>query len=81
MDPLELFRMAVDSVFAHKLRSILVTLGILIGITAVLVNAAMVEGFQDYFEQEIQTLGSNFVTITAGARYSRLTVAQREHIE
>jgi putative ABC transport system permease protein len=73
--------MAVDSVIAHKLRSLLVTLGILIGITAVLANAAMVEGFQDYFEQEIQTLGSNFVTITAGARYSRLTVAQREDLE
>lgn len=80
MDPLELFRMAVDSVFAHKLRSILVTLGILIGITAVLGNAAMVKGFQAYFEQEIQTLGSNFVTITAGARYSRLTATQREDL-
>lgn len=81
MDPLELFRMAVDSVIAHKLRSLLVTLGILIGITAVLVNASMVEGFQDYFEQEIQTLGSNFVTITPGARYSRLLGVQGGDLE
>lgn len=81
MDPLELFRIAVDSVIAHKLRSLLVTLGILIGVTAVLGNAAMVAGFQDYFEQEIQTLGSNFVTITAGARYSQVTTAQREDLD
>jgi putative ABC transport system permease protein len=55
--------MAVESITAHKLRSFLVTLGIIIGITAVLVNAAMVEGFRTYFEGQIQTLGSNFVTI------------------
>ena len=63
MDPATLFLMAVESITAHKLRSFLVTLGIIIGITAVLANAAMVEGFRAYFEQEIQTLGSNFVTI------------------
>jgi len=63
LDPLTLFRTAVDSITAHKLRSSLVTLGILIGITAVLFNAAMVEGVQTYFEQQMQALGSNFVTI------------------
>ena len=61
--------MAVDSITAHKLRSFLVTLGILIGITAVLVNAAMVQGFRGYFEQQIQALGSNFVTIKPGSSY------------
>ena len=59
--------MAIDSIFAHKLRSFLVTLGILIGITAVLVNAAMVSGFQAYFEKQMQELGSNFVNITPGS--------------
>jgi ABC-type lipoprotein release transport system permease subunit len=56
MDPATLFMMAVESITAHKLRSFLVTLGILIGITAVLVNAAMVQGFRTYFEQQIQVL-------------------------
>jgi putative ABC transport system permease protein len=69
VDPLTLFRMAVESIAAHKLRSFLVTLGILIGITAVLVNAAMVQGFRGYFEQQIQALGSNFVTIQPGSAY------------
>ena len=72
MDPTTLFMMAVDSITAHKLRSLLVTLGILIGITAVLVNAAMVQGFRTYFEQQIQVLGSNFVTIKPGSSYGLL---------
>ncbi|MBE0481588.1 MAG: ABC transporter permease, partial [Dehalococcoidia bacterium] len=63
MDPVTLLKMAVESITAHKLRSFLVTVGILIGVTAVLVNAAMVEGFRSYFEQQMQALGSNFVTI------------------
>jgi putative ABC transport system permease protein len=69
VDPLTLLGMAIDSITAHKLRSFLVTLGILIGITAVLVNAAMVQGFRGYFEKQIQTLGSNFVTIQPGSSY------------
>lgn len=63
MDPITLFRMAVESITAHKLRSALVTLGILIGVGAVLINAGMVQGFQGYFEQQMKILGSNFVTI------------------
>jgi len=63
MDPITLFRMAVESITAHKLRSALVTLGILIGVSAVLINAAMVQGFQGYFELQMKSLGSNFVTI------------------
>jgi putative ABC transport system permease protein len=67
VDPVSLVGMAVESITAHKLRSFLVTLGILIGITAVIGNAAMVEGFQAYFEGQMQSLGSNFVTIRPGS--------------
>lgn len=81
MDPLELFRMAVDSIIAHKLRSLLVTLGILIGVAAVLGNASMVEGFQAYFEKEMQALGTNFVTITAGGRFSQISGGQRTDLD
>lgn len=66
MDPVTLLKMAVESITAHKLRSSLVTLGILIGVTAVLLNAALVQGFNGYFQQQMQTLGSNFVTIQPG---------------
>jgi putative ABC transport system permease protein len=79
MDPVTLFKMAVESITAHKLRSFLVTLGILIGITAVLVNAAMVQGFRSYFEQQIQALGSNFVTVRPGTAYGLFGATTEEN--
>jgi len=78
LDPLTLFKMAVESITAHKLRSFLVTLGILIGVTAVLVNAALVQGFRVYFDQQIQALGSNFVTIQPGSAYGLLGTTTKE---
>jgi len=67
LDPISLFIMAIESITAHKLRSFLVTLGVLIGIAAVLINAAMVEGVQAFFEKQMQQLGSNFITIRPGS--------------
>lgn len=66
MDPLEIFRMAIDTIKAHKLRSVLTTLGVLIGVGAVLANIAMVNGFDIYFQEEVMALGANFVQLTAG---------------
>lgn len=63
MDILALAHMAVESMAAHRLRTFLVSLGIIIGITAVIGNAAMVEGFQNYVEKQMEQLGSNFVLI------------------
>jgi putative ABC transport system permease protein len=79
VDPVTLLKMAVESITAHKLRSFLVTMGILIGITAVLVNAAMVQGFRNYFQQQIQTLGSNFVSIQPGSSYGLLGTTTKEN--
>jgi putative ABC transport system permease protein len=79
VDPLTLFKMAVESITAHKLRSSLVTMGVLIGITAVLVNAALVQGFRNYFQQQIQTLGSNFVIIQPGSSYGPLGTTTKEN--
>lgn len=78
MDPVTLLRMAVESITAHKLRSTLVTLGILIGVSAVLINAAMVEGFQGYFEEQMQILGSNFVTIRPATAHGPFEGPMRE---
>ncbi len=69
MDPIEIFRMAVDTIRAHKLRSVLTTLGVLIGVGAVLTNIAMVNGFDAFFQEEISNLGANFVQIQAGGSF------------
>lgn len=67
MDPVEIFRMAADTIKAHKLRSVLTTLGVLIGVGAVLANVAMINGFEVYFQEEVSQVGANFVQISAGS--------------
>lgn len=63
MDLVESLRMAVSTIKAHKVRSILTTLGVLIGVTAVLGNVAMAKGFNAFLDEEIRGLGANFVAI------------------
>ncbi len=61
------FRQAVKisfgSVGSAKLRSGLTTLGIIIGIAAVVANVSLGESFNLFFEEEISSLGSNFIII------------------
>ncbi len=67
MDLLETFATCFNTLRAHKLRSFLTTLGIVIGVAAVLVNVAVVQGFSSFFEEQVKGLGVNFVSITAGS--------------
>ncbi len=70
MDFLEVLRTSFNNLKSHKLRSFLTTLGIIIGITAVLANVAVVQGFSSFFKEQVEGLGSNFVSIQAGENRS-----------
>ncbi|MFV9631675.1 MAG: ABC transporter permease [Methanosarcinales archaeon] len=54
---------AVGSIRSARMRSLLTTLGIVIGVAAVIANVSLGASFQQYFEQEIGSLGSNFIII------------------
>lgn len=54
-------RIAVGSIGSAKLRSALTTLGIVIGIAAVVVNASLGASFNQFFTDEISSVGSNFI--------------------
>lgn len=60
--------MAWDAVKNNKLRSLLTMLGIIIGITAVIVLLGLGFGIQDRIEGKISGLGSNIVAIHPGSR-------------
>ncbi len=60
--------MAWDAVKSNKLRSLLTMLGIIIGITAVIVLLGLGFGIQDRIEGKISGLGSNIVAIYPGSR-------------
>lgn len=54
-------RIAASSIGSAKLRSALTTLGIVIGVAAVITNASLGASFNQFFEDEVASVGSNFV--------------------
>ncbi|SDJ80260.1 ABC transporter permease [Nonomuraea jiangxiensis] len=64
MNPFEILRFALRGLLANKLRSSLTTLGILIGVGAVIMLVAVGEGASQSIQQNIQRLGANTITIS-----------------
>jgi len=54
---------AAGSIRSAKMRSILTTLGIVIGVAAVIANVSLGASFNQYFDEEIGAIGSNFIVI------------------
>ncbi|MGN6332939.1 MAG: ABC transporter permease [Motilibacteraceae bacterium] len=67
---LETFRTGLSAVRAHRLRSALTMLGILIGIAAVILTVGLGQGAQQQVRQQIDALGSNLLIVTPGSTTS-----------
>ncbi|MGW8271510.1 MAG: ABC transporter permease [Burkholderiales bacterium] len=63
-----LLRIALRALAVNKLRSALTMLGIIIGVSAVIVMVAVGAGAQARVEEQIRALGSNLLLILSGAR-------------
>lgn len=59
-------RLALNTLFAHKLRTGLATLGIVIGVCSVIVMVAIGDGAQRQVLGKIQAMGTDLVMVTAG---------------
>ncbi len=59
----ESFKVAVQSILAHKLRSSLTTLGIIIGIVSVTLMNMTIEGLRGAFERSISAIGADVLYI------------------
>jgi putative ABC transport system permease protein len=70
MNIIETFRTGLEAVITHRLRSSLTVLGIMIGITAVILTVGLGEGAQQQVGSEISSLGSNLLTISPGSTTS-----------
>ncbi|MFI9591981.1 ABC transporter permease [Nonomuraea sp. NPDC052265] len=64
MNQLEILRFALRGLLANKMRSALTTLGILIGVAAVILLVAVGEGSSQSIQKNIQRLGANTLTIS-----------------
>src|SRR5512140_676566 len=60
----ESIKLAFDTLRAHKLRSFLTLLGIIISVTTLIAVVSVIEGMNRYIGERVANLGSNSVTIT-----------------
>ncbi len=70
MNVLETLRTGLEAVVSHRLRSSLTVLGIMIGISAVILTVGLGEGAQQQVGSEISALGSNLLTVSPGSTTS-----------
>lgn len=66
---IESFKMSVGAIVAHKLRSLLTMLGIIIGITSVVCVVALGNGSQQKILSNINSLGTNTMDIYNGTGF------------
>jgi putative ABC transport system permease protein len=59
----ETLKLALSAIWAHKLRSFLTLLGMIIGVTAFMVVWSLLQGFNVYVDEKIAGIGSNSFTI------------------
>ncbi len=76
MSWVETFRTGINGVRSHRLRSSLTVLGILIGIAGVIIAVGLGEGASSQVTSEINSLGSNVLTITPGSTTSTSGIRQ-----
>jgi putative ABC transport system permease protein len=75
----EVFRMAIDSLRSHKLRSFLTILGIVIGVMTVIGMVSIIQGLNKSFLTELQSAGSDMIVIrkNEGIQMGRQTEEER----
>ncbi len=83
MSLLESLRIALSGLAANRLRAVLTTLGIIIGVSAVIALVSLGRGVEAYIAGEFQSLGSNvlFVFPSASASGTRTTIAPLTTVE
>ncbi|HEX9016559.1 MAG TPA: ABC transporter permease [Chloroflexota bacterium] len=67
MNPGETFRVALQSLTANKMRSVLTMLGMIIGVGAVIALMGVGKGAQASVDTQIKGMGTNLLFITPGA--------------
>jgi len=74
----EVFRMAIDSLRSHKLRSFLTILGIVIGVMTVIGMVSIIQGLNRSFLAELQSAGSDIIEVM---KYDAVQMGERTEEE
>jgi len=88
MNLIETFRIAIDSLLINRLRSLLTTLGIIIGVGAVIALVSLGRGVEDYISTLLTDLGATVLDISSTTpesstrtRVEPLTTVEAEALE
>ena len=60
---IETLKLAVAAIWAHKLRSALTLLGMIVGVTAFVVVVSLIAGFNRYVDEKIAGIGAKSFTV------------------
>ena len=63
MNFVETLKLALSAIMAHKLRSFLTLLGMIIAVATFMIVLSVLQGFNAYFDEKIAGIGSNTFTI------------------
>jgi len=63
INPVQSVQIAIGSITSARMRSALTALGIIIGVAAVVANVALGASFNQYFADELGSIGTNFIVI------------------
>src|SRR5437660_12451053 len=75
MSFLSAIRVAVAALLVNKGRSVLTSLGIVIGISAVIAMVSAGGGAREKLDERLENVGKNLILVRAGARTQQGTVA------
>ena len=65
-----IFKIAIRAIEANKMRSVLTSLGIIIGVAAVIIMLAIGNGAQISLQNEMRSMGTNLIMIRSGSSTS-----------
>ncbi|MCW9709714.1 MacB family efflux pump subunit [Avibacterium sp. 21-586] len=77
---IESFKMSINAIVAHKLRSLLTMLGIIIGITSVVCVVALGNGSQQKILSNINAMGTNTMDIYNGTGFGDRRAAKNQNL-
>lgn len=81
MDILQTIKIAMQSILDNKLRSFLTMLGIIIGVSSVIALVSISQGATSQVTEQIQSLGSNLLTINITGRGVNTALSYEEAME
>lgn len=74
-------KLALKSIVSNKMRTFLTMLGIIIGVSAVIILVSVAEGTTQQVTESIESMGTNLISVTINGRGINTTVSYDEVLE